>query len=235
MTDPDQHPPTTAAETPERESAHASRAHREDDGNQKSRSERVRDLIALVLLSMTAVLTAWCGFESSKWGGDMSISFSRASTARIEAAREQGVANNARQEDLTIWSVYVQAVAEDKPKLSGYVESRFTDHFKVAFDAWNAADRPTRAPFSMPEYVPPGTKEAEAADRRADGLFAAALVSNQRGDNYTILTVLAALVLFFAALSGRLSGDRRQWVILGLALVLFVTGAVIAATFPVMI
>ena len=87
----------------------------------------------------------------------------------------------------------------------------------------------------MPEYVPPGKKESVAADQRADGLFAQALVNNQRGDNYTILTVLAALVLFFAAISGRLNRPAFQWACLGLALVLFVTAAIISATFPVVI
>ena len=45
------------------------------------------ELVAVLLLSITAIMTAWAGFQSSKWGGAMSISFAQASTARIEAAR----------------------------------------------------------------------------------------------------------------------------------------------------
>ena len=205
----------------------------QDDSGEKW--AKVRETTALVLLSVTAVLTAWCGFEASKWGGEMSISFSRASTARIEAARQQGVANNARQEDLTIYAVYVQAEAEGNKQLANYVKERFNPEFEVAYDAWIAAGKPTRAPFAMPEYVPPGAAEAAAADQRADTLFAKALVNNQRGDNYTILTVLAALVLFFAAVSSRLTRPRLQWAALIIAAVLFLVGAVVAATFPVII
>ena len=40
-------------------------------------------------------------------------------------------------------------------------------------------------------------------------------------------------MLFFAALLGRVSGDTKQWVILGLAIVLFVVGVSVAATFPI--
>jgi hypothetical protein len=199
------------------------------------RRAALRETLALVLLAITAIMTAWCGFESSKWGGEMSISFSRASTARIEAARQQGIANNARQEDLTIYSVYVQAEASGDAKLADYVQARFTEPFQVAFDAWVAAGKPTNAPFAMPEYVPPGTTEAAAADQRADELFATALTNNQRGDNYTILTVLAALVLFFAAISGRLKRPAQQWGALIFAGVLFLVGVVVAATFPVII
>lgn len=207
----------------------------DSSGPDPERHKVVRETIALVLLAVTAILTAWCGFESSKWGGEMSISFSRASTARIEAARQQGVANNARQQDLSIYAVYVQAEAAGNSTLATYVQKRFSDQFAVAYDAWVAAGRPTKAPFAMPEYVPPGEKESKAADQRADALFAQALVNNQRGDNYTILTVLAALVLFFAAISGRLNRPAFQWAAVGLALVLFVTAAIISATFPIII
>ena len=33
------------------------------------RADEAREIIVVVLLSLTAILTAWCGFESSKWGG----------------------------------------------------------------------------------------------------------------------------------------------------------------------
>jgi hypothetical protein len=187
----------------------------------------------LIVLSITAVLTAWCGFESSQWGGQMSIAFSGASSARIEAARQAGVANAARQADLTIWGLYVQASAQSDTALARYVEQRFTDHFQVAYRAWIAKGEPTQGPFKMAEYVPPGTTEAMAADQRADSRFADALLFNQRGDNYTILTVLFALVLFFAAASTRLGSPRAQWILIGLAISFMITATVILATFPI--
>ena len=40
-----------------------------------------REMIAVVLLTVTAIVTAWSGFQASKWSGAMSISFSQASKA----------------------------------------------------------------------------------------------------------------------------------------------------------
>ena len=185
------------------------------------------------MLSVTAVLTAWCGFEASKWQGEMTIAFSQASSARIEAARQSGMANAARQADLTIWGVYVQARAQGDTALATYVEKRFTDHFQVAYKAWIAEGEPTSGPFRMMEYVPPGTTEAAAADQRADSRFADALANNQRADNYSILTVLFALVLFFAATSTRLGRPHAQWILAGVAITVFITATVILATFPI--
>ena len=88
------------------------------------------------------------------------------------------------------------------------------------------------SPFALDAYVPPGAVEAVEADERADALFAQALVNNQRGDNYTLTTVLFALVLFFGAFAGRFRSERASWAMVGLACVVLVVGIVFLATFP---
>ena len=204
-----------------------------EEAPEKPPPGHVRETVVLIVLSITAVLTAWCGFESSQWSGEMSVAFSEASNARIEAARQSGTANAARQADLSIWGVYLQARAQGDAALARYVEQRFTDHFRVAYRAWIAQGEPTQGPFKMKEYVPPGTTEAAAADQRADSRYADALVFNQHGDNYTILTVLFALVLFFAAASSRLGSPRVQRILIGVAIIFLIVGTAILATFPI--
>jgi hypothetical protein len=204
-----------------------------DDVPEKRPPGHVRETVVIIVLSITAVLTAWSGYESSQWSGEMSVAFSEASNARIEAARQAGVANAARQADLTIWGVYLQARAQGDTTLARYVEQRFTEHFRVAYKAWIAEGEPTNGPFKMKEYVPPGTTEAAASDQRADSRFAEALLFNQHGDNYTILTVLFALVLFFAAASTRLGSPPAQRILLGVAITFLTTSTVILATFPI--
>ncbi len=202
---------------------------------EKRTGKTIQEVITLLVLSMTAVLTAWCGFESSKWGGEMSIAFSQASSARIQAATAEGEARTSRGYDLTIWATYVTAVAEDNTKLATYVEERFTPAFKVAYEDWIAGGKSTPGPFSEASYVPPGTSEAEDLKARADTKFQTALDNNARGDRYSLLTVMFALVLFFAAMSGR---DFAVWVsrtLLGVATILMIVGAGILSTFPVII
>lgn len=187
------------------------------------------ELLAVVVLSVTAVLTAWSGFESSKWGGEMSISFSQASTARLEAARYDAQADAERGFDLNVFGIYVQAVAEEDQRLQEFVEERFTDHFLVAFDAWTALeplaspDAPP-SPFAMAEYQPPSEALAAEADARADARFAQALENNQRGDDYTLMTVLFALVLFLTAVSQRLRSTVLTRVVIAGAIVLLIVG-----------
>lgn len=187
----------------------------------------------MLILSLTAVLTAWSGFEASKWGGEMSIAFSQASSARIQASAAQSEAQAARQYDLSIYTEWVLAQERGDEDLSRFIEERFSEEFAVAFDAWNDEGRTADGPLVMAEYVPPGTVEAAELADRADEKFAEALTNNQRGDDYSLLTVLFALVLFFAALSQSQRGAWRRHVFLGLSFALGLIGLVVLFTFPI--
>ncbi|HML51718.1 MAG TPA: hypothetical protein PKD84_09975 [Propionicimonas sp.] len=207
-------------------------------GNVEDSSTRQRSVIevfTVVILSTVAILTAWCGFEASKWGGEMSIAFSQASSARIQATNADGTARDARMFDLVIWANYVQAVANDQPKLQAYIESRFTPAFAKAFTAWKDGGRVESSPFANPAYVPEGTLKAAELNATADAKFAQALENNQRGDNYSLLTVLFALVLFLAAVAQRSRTVKGSWALLGLAITVALVGAAIMFSFPIKI
>lgn len=195
----------------------------------------VGEVFAVVLLALTAVLTAWCGFEASKWSGAMSISFSQASSARITSSSYEGEARDNRMLDLSIYTEWLQAEANGEAGRATYVEDRFRPEFAVAFDAWRAEGMKEPSPFTRDEYVPTGQVEAETYSNLADEKFQTALVDNQRGDNYSILTVLFALVLFFTAVSQRNDALWSRWFLLGLAAAAAIVAIVILATLPLLI
>lgn len=196
-----------------------------------------RELVAVLLLSVTTILTAWTVFQSTKWHGEESVSFTQASAARIEASRQEGVANRRDAIQVTLYTQWLQASANDDTRLATYLVDRFPEPLKAAFAAWQATDPDTNpdapsSPFVMPEYAVPELTAAKAADARADEKFAAALSEKKRGDNYTLLTVLFASVLFFAAMSGRVRSSRSQWVLLGVGLVLFGVALALLVAYP---
>ena len=197
------------------------------------RHSEAHELVAVILLSLVAVLTAWCGFESAKWGGDSSVAFSEASAARIEASDFESQARDARSVDLAVYTQWVIAGANRDAQLADYIEERFSPEFAVAFDAWEADGMQEQGPFAMEEYVPPGTVEGQASTERANALQADALDFNEKGDNYSLMTVLFALVLFLAAIAQRGISLLASRIVLGLAGVLALTGLVVLFTFPI--
>jgi hypothetical protein len=196
-----------------------------------------RELVAVILLSITTILTAWSGFQASKWGGAMAISFNQASSSRIQASRLDGEANRVETIQVSLYTQWLQSGFNGETRLQEYLSARFPEPLKSAFAAWQATNPATNAqapasPFVMPEYRVPQLAAKDAADARADAKFAQALEFNQRGDNYTVLTVALAAVLFFAAISGRMNSRRSQWFLLGLGLVLFVSILSLLLVYP---
>ena len=99
-------------------------------------SRDYRELVALLLLSVTAILTAWCGFQASKWGGAMSISFSQASSARIEASRIDAVANRKMSVQVGLFTQWLSAYQAGDTELATFLSERFPDPMGPAFQAW---------------------------------------------------------------------------------------------------
>ena len=196
------------------------------------------ELWATVLLSVATLLTAWSAFEANKWGGVMSIRFSEANAARTESAQASATVNSQRTVDVAIFASYVEAVAEERVEQEQFVRDRFRDEVRPAFEAW-AATRPRvnpeapASPFAMPEYRLAAEQETHELAALADRRGQQARDANQQGDDYVLLTVLFASVLFFSGISTKLTSPRLQTVMLSLAPVFLLAGVVIELTFPI--
>lgn len=204
----------------------------------RSRREVNTEIVAAIVLSVVTVLTAWSAFEASKWGGVMSIRFSGAGAARTQAAQASARANTKQAVDVGLFTDYATAISGGDDRLAGFIEDRFRDEFIPAFEAWRALD-PLDAPdapatpFEMDEYRVAETVEAQELEQTADVRAQQARDANQQGDDYTLLTVLFASVLFFAGMSTKFTGPRIQQAMVGLAVVLTIVGAGLLLSFPV--
>jgi hypothetical protein len=196
------------------------------------------ELIAVLLIALTAVFTAWSAFQSSKWGGVMSIRFSEAGAARTESVRNSNLANNETVIDVNLFANWVDALAVDDDELADFYQARFPDRLAVAVDAWLAteplrsADAPA-SPFDMDEYRLEPQEEAARLEARAERRSALARDANQTGDNYTVTSVFFASAILLAALSAKIGRLSLRIVMLAGSAVLLLGTAVVVATFPV--
>jgi hypothetical protein len=90
-----------------------------------------------------------------------------------------------------------------------------------------------RGPFVMEQYVPPGTEQAAKKTKHANELQATALDFNDKGDAYSLMTVLFALVLFLAAIAQRGISLLASRIVPGLGGAIAVVGLIVLFTFPV--
>lgn len=217
-------------------------------------SDRI-ELVATIVMSLAAILTAWAAFQSAKWSGEQSISFARAGAARTESTRFDTLAGQQTGIDVAVFTSWLDAVNSDvanglietgpgipytpaEGTLSGFLFQRMRPEFEPAMDAWLelwTADRATAppTPFAMEEYQLAAAQEADRLLQAADDHAEDALNHNQASDNYVLTVVAYALVLFFAGVSSKLVAQRNRLIAISLALVMFLGATVVVFSLPI--
>jgi hypothetical protein len=164
-------------------------------------------VIEASLLALVALVAAWSGFSSAKWGTESRLKLAQAATARTEAATDQVAALTYRNFDSSTFTAWFVAYVAGDPVKMAVAERRFTPNFRAAFDAWMATDPETnpnapQGPTYMPQYKQPYAVLGTALNNKADRLYSEGSTDGAHSDAYVRVTVYLALVLFLLGISG---------------------------------
>ena len=156
-----------------RKEAQSEEAHAGEDQG----SARVFTIVEAVMLAVVAVLAAWSGFASAKWGTESSLDLARASAARTEANRAQLTELSQKNFDSSTFDAWFTAYTLNNQAAMQIAERRFSPNFLKAFNSWLATDPATnpnapKGPTYMPDYVQPGLAAANRLDKQADTYYA---------------------------------------------------------------
>lgn len=195
------------------------------------------ELVAVIVMSLTAVLTAWSGFQSAQWSAIQAGSYGEAAGEHTESVRASNEASQNNAVDLAVFIAWLDAQANDDLETADFIYQRFPDRLKVASDAWLALDpfeNPDApgSPFDMEEYVVPAAERAAEMEQAAEEHTVAAQHATERANEFVLMTVLFATVLFFASISGKLTSNHNRAAILAVALIGLVAGILILLTYP---
>ncbi|MGI5864259.1 MAG: hypothetical protein ACOX6T_19685 [Myxococcales bacterium] len=196
------------------------------------------EIWSATILSLATVATAWSAYQSARWSGVQAISFSRANSERLEANRYYGLAEQQEAVDVEVFVAWGKALVEKEEVLANFLYERFRPEFRKAVDAW-LATRPLQTPdapptpFAMPEYSLKARADGDEAHARAAQLFEEGRTANQRSDNYVLLTVLFASVLFFAGIATQFRAFTYAIVMLSIGTLIFLVALGVLVTFPV--
>ena len=103
----------------------------------KSRNHRVLEILAVVLLGVATIGTAWCGYQATRWNGDENELARNASDLQVEAAREFGLATQIVSYDSNMVAQYARAVADGDDRLQQFFrDSLFRPAFLPVLDQW---------------------------------------------------------------------------------------------------
>jgi hypothetical protein len=172
----------------------------------RERIDRYVDVMSVLLLSATAVLSAVCVYQSALWSGRETSLYNRASADRISAALAGDTSNAIRIVDVGVFVRYLEALRSGDKATQRFFDVHLNPEAHAALAAWLKTDplhnpRAPRTPFSMPEYRLPSDARMERGNALAEQTFAAAQAANRHADAFTSLTIMFASVAFLAGMS----------------------------------
>jgi len=198
--------------------------------------ERRVEILEAVVLAVVAVATAWSGYQAARWDGRQAELYASASTTRVEADQLLTLGGQQKLLDVTTFNTWIEAKADQRQDLATLYERRFSPEFKVAFDAWIAADPFNNpdvppGPSYMPEYVNPQIEQGEQLNIRATAEFDEGTHARSIADDYIRTTVVLASVLFLLAIAQRFRVRGVRIGVLAVSGVLLLYGVITISSF----
>jgi len=124
---------------------------------QHSLIDRLIEIVAVLMLGITTVGTAWCGYEASQWNGQQSDLARQSSDERVEAGRLFGLATQKVAYDSSIIAQYAVAAQAGNTALTDfYRKSLVRSDFLPVLDKWIAEVKAGGTPTNLtedPDYL----------------------------------------------------------------------------------
>ena len=208
-----------------------------EEGRQKI--QRIIEIIILLLLATATVASAWSVYEASASGNVQMENVGAIALSQGESIRLTDNDNMLRTIDVNLFLSWVQAASEKQTGRMVFLEGRFRDEFRPAFNEWlqgaKPGEVPPGTPFSLDSYSLKTSRELEQVKLNISANLDNVRQANANSDSYILTTVFGALVLFFAGVSGKWKWPVITIIFIGIAMVFLLIVLQRVFTLPIII
>lgn len=193
-------------------------------------SDRFVDVASVALISLAAVLTAACTYQSALWATQRTQLFNEANSHRLEAATAAGRSNAIEAIDVGLFVQYIAAEKNGNASLGRFLLAHLRPAMRPAMHAWLAMPEDARpnSPFDLPEYRLATDVAAARETARAEEIFTQAQRAGDESDQFVRVTLTFATVSFLAAMSTKFAYPNHLIMIVVSALLFLYAAAHLA-------
>ncbi len=196
------------------------------------------DLTAAVLLSLATVLTAWSGYQSSRWNGHSSTLNRESAVMRSQSLKLSARADQRLAIDVDLFSDWVLAHLSGEDERADWFRERFRSEFTPVFEDWLSEPvepgqvLPAGSPFELERFTLQAQVEADRLSAKAEVLQAEADDATRVAEDFVLAAVMFASVLFFAGISSKLSSANGSHLAVTLSGLSLLGGLVVIVVLP---
>ena len=187
------------------------------------------EIIAVIILSLASLLTAWSSYQAAQWSRTQGIKSNGSVRKMVESTQYVTLAGQDSLVDVITFTNWLEAVSTENQVLADFYRDRFRAEFRPAFEAWLAL-KPLQnpgapsSPFAMAEYDPANRQAAADLQEEAAVLQVEARTAAEQSERYVRNTLFFASALFFIGVSRMFSTNRVRLALEALAGILLLIG-----------
>lgn len=209
------------------------------DEIESSKRRQGLDILLAIVISLAALGSAWCAYQSSRWNGTQLGLIGEADFRVVEATREMIWSLQWRTVDALMLMHFVEASESGETKSAEAIRVRFRPEARAAMEEWLKSDplnnpQASLQPFMSNEaYRAAVGAKGEELQKAAENAQQQAREAGNNGDRYTLLALLYATVMFLGGITGTFDARGVRRLLAVVALLLFVATGVALALSPV--
>ena len=201
-------------------------------------ADKLIELIAVLLLGLSTLGTAWCAYEATQWGGQSSDLGRQSAQQSVENARLVGLATQTIAYDSMTVAQYAQAVSDGNTRLRNfYRQSVIRPDFLPTLNRWEAEVRAGRSPVPLgqdPEYLATQLAPYEKSVAASAEISRQSQEAGTTASAYVSVTILLAVALFFAGVVSSFRYRAARVLLLAASLATLGVAASRLASLPVL-
>jgi hypothetical protein len=192
-----------------------------DDTNigDKNKQDRLRDKLEVIntlILAIATLAITWCSYQGVLWNGIQTFKLGDSNKFARLSQQKTIVTGQNRAMDEAILIAFVKAAIEKDQNIIDYSLRGVRPELSKIMSEWLSL-RPFEDstayphPMAMPEYLELMKKDMAEADRfsqQAEDAKDAAQRANKNSDNYSLLSVVFSMVMFFGAITSKIAPPR---------------------------
>lgn len=224
-----------------------------------SKKDAIIEVITVILLGITALLTAWASYVGSIHGGNQATNYAKSNNLSADGNSMYNEAAMKVMQDMQLWNqiseyqvemLYAESIGdEDALEEAAYkmlfvgndsIPDYMAEEIGWSYDfensadviAWLDLDEAMISPFTDEEFKESYYDEAREVLAESTEALTQGQQDNANGDKFTLVTVIFSVVLFLLGIVGVFKITRNKTIVLIISVVALIAAVVFMLTIP---
>jgi hypothetical protein len=233
-----------------------------EETKKKRDVEHILEIVVVVMLGITAVLTAWASWIGSLHGGNQATNYTTSNNLASEGNSEYNAGVQSMMQDMLLWNeisdlqidvLFAQengdeaALSQSAYKLFFKLNDNLSEEMASALGwnwdytsedpteiilAWMEKDEALVSPFSEESFTDTYFVSANALLEESAAVLEDGQKDNSNGDAYGLVTVIYGVVLFLLGIAGSFKSVKNKNIIIAISLISFLVATIYMFTIP---